>query len=257
MDTEDRADPAEYDYRRWVGPVENYDVVGGLQFGILFALGLRDDHRVADIGCGSLRGGRLLIPYLRPERYFGLEPFERFVREGIDAELGAQILEVKRPRFVHRTDFRLDEFGETFDFALAQSIYSHTHPELLVEALGRVRDVLAPKGLLVGTYVPATETKFNNVVAPIAGGGWAYPHAVRYEWSEFARHLGAAGLGGTPVSWYHPHQTWFVAGHVAGKAWEGADRRLRRSLFEPPRAELLMRRARKLASRAVRRVHKR
>ena len=41
---------------------------------MLLAAGLRETHRIADLGCGLLRVGRLLIPYLLPGRYYGMEP---------------------------------------------------------------------------------------------------------------------------------------------------------------------------------------
>ena len=61
-------------YRTYVGPSEQYDFMGATQFRLLTTLGLREHHSVLDFGCGSLRAGRLLIPYLLPGRYYGLEP---------------------------------------------------------------------------------------------------------------------------------------------------------------------------------------
>lgn len=49
-------------YRAYVGPPQNYDLISAMSFGLLTALGLRQHHSLLDIGCGSLRNGRLLIP---------------------------------------------------------------------------------------------------------------------------------------------------------------------------------------------------
>jgi hypothetical protein len=46
-------------YRAYVGPPDRFDFMSATQFALLFALGLRDHHRVLDFGCGSLRLGRL------------------------------------------------------------------------------------------------------------------------------------------------------------------------------------------------------
>src|SRR5689334_7701637 len=89
--------PSDPHYRAYVGPPSDYDLIGGLQFTLLFQAGLREHHRLLDIGCGSLRGGRLFIPYLLPGRYTGVEPNEWLVRDGIASELGEAILEIKRP----------------------------------------------------------------------------------------------------------------------------------------------------------------
>ena len=56
------------------GPVETFEAIGRLQLITLLRCGLYPDSRVLDLGCGSLRGGYWLVHFLRPERYFGIEP---------------------------------------------------------------------------------------------------------------------------------------------------------------------------------------
>ena len=63
--------PGDNHYRAYVGPPKDYDLVSAMVFNLLTCLGLRQHHRVLDIGCGSLRSGRLLIPYLNKGNYFG------------------------------------------------------------------------------------------------------------------------------------------------------------------------------------------
>lgn len=67
-------------YRAWVGPPEEYDLIGALQTSLLLAAGLEEKHRLCDVGCGSLRAGRMLIPYLRTGNYFGVEPEQWLVK---------------------------------------------------------------------------------------------------------------------------------------------------------------------------------
>ena len=57
-------------HRAYVGAPEEWDLVAARQVTLLLAAGLRDKHRLVDIGCGSLRAGRMLIPYLRRGHYF-------------------------------------------------------------------------------------------------------------------------------------------------------------------------------------------
>lgn len=57
----------------FTGPAEQYDLIGATQFALLYVLRLREHHRLLDIGCGSLRAGRMLISYLRPGGYTGVD----------------------------------------------------------------------------------------------------------------------------------------------------------------------------------------
>lgn len=45
--------------------------LGELQFRFLVDQGLRPEHVLLDIACGSLRGGVRFVPYLNPGNYLG------------------------------------------------------------------------------------------------------------------------------------------------------------------------------------------
>ncbi|MGR3623740.1 hypothetical protein [Pseudophaeobacter sp.] len=59
-------------YRAYVGPSRQYDFMGATQFCLLITLGLREDHKLLDLGCGPLRAGRFLMMYLAPGHYCGI-----------------------------------------------------------------------------------------------------------------------------------------------------------------------------------------
>ena len=92
--------------------------MGAAQFRLLTSLGLREHHSVLDFGCGSLRAGRLLIPYLLPGRYYGLEPNRWLIEDGISGQLGAELIELKLPIFLCSSDFSAAHFGVQFDLYL-------------------------------------------------------------------------------------------------------------------------------------------
>jgi hypothetical protein len=94
------------------------------QFSLLFANGLREHHRVLDFGCGSLRLGRLLIPYLWEKCYFGIEPNRWLNDDAIAYETGVDALGIKKPQFSYREDFDCNCFGVKFDYIIAQ-VYSY------------------------------------------------------------------------------------------------------------------------------------
>src|SRR5437667_9812597 len=107
-----------------------------MAFNLLTTLGLRQHHSLLDVGCGSLRIGRLLIPYLNRGKYFGVEPNEWLVEQGITRELGEALLEMKRPTFFFSASPQtISQAKVSFDFALAQSIFSHCGPVVIKNRL--------------------------------------------------------------------------------------------------------------------------
>jgi hypothetical protein len=190
---------------------------------LLLAAGLRETHRLVDVGCGSLRAGRLFIPYLRPGHYFGIEPNRWLVEEGIRREIGDDLVRIKRPTFRFVEDFSLSAFGVGFDFAVAQSIFSHTYPDLTVVGLREITKALAPEGKHFATFV---ERETNP-----EGSGWRYPGTVEYPWRKMRGLIEESGLVTRRIDWMHPRQSWFVAAHPKAEGEiDDLSRRLRSPL---------------------------
>ncbi len=174
-------------HRAYVGPPGRYDRMGRLQLETMIRLGLRPHHRLLDIGCGSLRAGKRLIPYLDTGRYFGIEPNEWLVKEGIEKEVGARLMERKRPRFHSDADFTLTAFDERFDFMIAQSIFSHASPAQIERCLAQARLALAERGILAANFLEAEQD--------YAGTEWVYPDCCGYTLGFFERAAARHGLG--------------------------------------------------------------
>src|SRR3972149_10720697 len=94
-----RLRPGARHYRAYVGPPKDYDLVAAMTFNLLTTLGVRQHHTVLDIGCGSLRIGRLLVPYLNVGNYVGIEPNKWLVDDGIQREIGQDQIRIKQPQF--------------------------------------------------------------------------------------------------------------------------------------------------------------
>lgn len=108
-----------------------YEQIGILQFEFLVANGLRPDHIFLDIACGSLRLGKLLIPYLEPEHYYGIDKEPELIKLGIQYELDSELIRSKRPYFVVSYDFEFEKFPCKADFAIAHSLFTHLPPRLI------------------------------------------------------------------------------------------------------------------------------
>ena len=195
-------------YRAFVGPPAQYDFMGATQFRLLTALGLREEHYLLDVGCGSLRAGRLLIPYLLPRRYCGLDPNRWLVEQAVADELGADIIAIKRPVFSYAEDFDLTAFERQFDFIVAQSIFSHTGADLFDRALANIATVLAPGGQLLFTVVTENAAHSGRVQGN-ESLGWIYPGCVVYPPDVILRCCSDHGLIAERIDWFHPRQTWF------------------------------------------------
>jgi len=129
-------------WRSWAGNYLMYDTMGAAQLGLLtLFFGLRERHKLLEIGSGSLRAARFLIPYLDTGHYCGVEPNAWAVQMGIENELGEEMAARKKPRFSTREDCVFDEFGETFDYAVSYSVLTHIPPpqiQMMFDGLGRV-----------------------------------------------------------------------------------------------------------------------
>lgn len=204
--------PGDAHYLAYVGPPGQYDYMGATQFRLLAALGLRETHRVLDLGCGSLRAGRLLIPYLLPDGYCGIEPNAWLVEDAIEHQLGRDILRIKRPRFDQNSQFRTDVFNTEFDFVLAQSIFSHATPAPIVLALGNILASLTATGIVACTFVEAPMGDAERFPE-----GWVYPDCVRYTAPQIEHMFERAGLACRRIPWFHPRQAWYLGARDASQ----------------------------------------
>lgn len=192
--------------RAFVGAAEGYDIMAATQFSIMTLLGLRQDDYLLDIGCGSLRGGRLFIPYLQPNRYHGIEPEMWLVEHGIENEVGRDLIELKRPVFSDNDEFRLTIFDQQFDFVLAQSIFSHASRSQIETCLKEAKQVMAPNASFVATFLLGEED--------YAGDSWVYPGCVKYTLDTMKAIGKNQGLACRVIEWPHAaQQTWLIFAH--------------------------------------------
>lgn len=202
--------PGDNHYKAYVGPPKKYDLVGAMQFNLLTNFGLRDFHKLLDIGCGSLRSGKLLISYLRVGNYYGIEPNNWLIEEGIKNETGEDLINIKKPNFLNSEKFELHKFNEEFDFLIAQSIFSHATENQIKTCLSEAKKVLKPKGLFLATFVLG-ETNYK-------GDSWVYPDCVTYTEDHIKTLINNQKLNVIKLNSVHPNnQTWFVIYHPDNK----------------------------------------
>lgn len=201
--------PGDPHPRAYVGPPGQYDFMGATQFRLLTALGLREEHSVLDFGCGSLRAGRLLLPFLQPGNYCGIDPNKWLIDAAIEKELGREFIALRRARFDYNDQFKFDVFGQAFDFVVLQSILSHTGKDLFEAALRNAQAALHQDSRLLVTVLHE-EHAGTSFKPGQEATGWIYPHCVWYSRSEFSEHAQNFGYAAQQLPWYHPRQTWWL-----------------------------------------------
>jgi SAM-dependent methyltransferase len=189
-------------YRAYVGPPKDYDLISAMVFNLITCIGLRQHHKVLDIGCGSLRVGRLLIPFLNKGNYVGIEPNKWLVTQGIKNEVGKDLIRIKEPVFSFQSS--LVEFKKPLaaDYAIAQSVFSHCGVDLITKWLEEVSRNLKDTGVFLATFLKADDD--------FKGFGWIYPECVNYRAETMARMAAAAGLHFEMIDWAHPRQIWAI-----------------------------------------------
>jgi SAM-dependent methyltransferase len=160
----------EHDPQAAVGGL--WDVLGPLQRDYLIRNGLIPSHRLLDIGCGSLRAGRLLIPYLDVGHYHGFDMVPEMIDAG-RALIEHEGLSDKRPHLAVNGDgnLRLDMLpAATFDFLLAQSVFTHLPPEAIEECFAHVGRVMRPAAKFFFTFDDAAHFIRRGSI-------WPYPYS--------------------------------------------------------------------------------
>jgi SAM-dependent methyltransferase len=152
-----------------------WEEIGRLQFDFMVEQGLRPEHYLLDVGCGSLRGGIHFIRYLAPEHYFGVDINKQLLDAG-RVELKRYNLMDKKPIIVEMGDFSFQSLNHTFDYALAQSVFTHLPLNSIIRCVMNIEKVLIQEGRFYATFWENREGKFNlePVMHPqIDGPGFA------------------------------------------------------------------------------------
>jgi hypothetical protein len=186
--------------RRYVGG--RWETLSRLQLQFVIEQGLRPDHCLLDIGCGSLRAGAALIRYLEPDNYLGLEKERRLVEYGIERELGRATLAQRRPQFVISDTFEFERFTKQPDYCLAQSVFTHLTPDDILACLTKLHAFVRRGTIFYATFYVAA-----GADAP-RNPHRSHAHRIfRYRQSDIEAFGTAAGWTSLWIGeWGHPQQ---------------------------------------------------
>ena len=151
--------------------INPHDAVGGLwnelgllQFETLKSHDLKACHRVLDFGCGTLRVGRFLIPYLKPGYYTGLDISSEAIRYAKLEHPEANLYQVNSDFLAFLTNIK----NTRFDYIWCHSVFTHLPPIHMEYTLSGLLMLLTPETKLFFTY-QESEKRMGGLTS------WRYP----------------------------------------------------------------------------------
>jgi len=109
----------------------------------------------------------------------------------------------KRPHFLYDANFSCASFGVTFDFLIAQSIFSHAAGTQIRRCLSQARASMRKTSLFAASFVEGGDD--------YGGDTWVYPNTVKYRATTIEHFATEAGLACRRLDWFHiGGQAWFV-----------------------------------------------
>ena len=132
-----------------------WEEIGLLQFDFIRNQGLKRQHSLLDIGCGTLRGGRHFIAYLQESKYFGTDISEGAIVFSRQLALREGLMD-KLPVLHVDEDLSMDFCGlgaPRFDYILAQSVFTHLQEKHVEQVIRNVKLVMSVTSRFFFTFL--------------------------------------------------------------------------------------------------------
>lgn len=132
----------------------DWELLGNLQKSFLIEEGLKPHNSLLDFGCGTLRAGRLLIPYLDKGNYTGIDISDGVIEEAKRMVEADTNLKNKNPIIIynHDMDFEFKDLnGMKYDFIIAQSVVTHLLDEHVQEIFNNLNRVMSDNSVFYFT----------------------------------------------------------------------------------------------------------
>ncbi|MDR7123751.1 class I SAM-dependent methyltransferase [Pseudotabrizicola sp. 4114] len=169
-----------------------WDETGRIQMQILRDAGMQPDHRLLDIGAGSLRLGCKAVPFLNPGHYWATDASRALMLRGRAVEL-AQPDRLPEHHLIEDSTFALPGVPPTMDFAIVFGVFTHLPLTTLKAALIQIRPRLPQlRRLLFSVFLspdPAAGSRRQ------ADGVVTHPDRPPYHFSQFDVMQACTGSG--------------------------------------------------------------
>jgi len=154
---------AKFSYPTWENKETEGDWLNRMnEINFLIANGMEPNHHLLDIGTGWLRCGIDCIKYLDKDRFFGYDYSLADIELGFTG-IAKYGLEGKNPTLAVEKYFDAQKFSQEFDFAFANSIFTHLHPKAIMLCISNTVSVLKENGKFFATiYKEDSLTGFDD-----------------------------------------------------------------------------------------------
>ena len=178
-----RASPAERRHAL-VGPAHIWQMEREFQIRFLKSVGLRPEHFLLDLGCGTLRGGIPIIKHLKPGHYYGVDVRQDVLSEATK-EVAENQLARKQPILFLTDDVRSLSIDMRFDVIWAFDILYILSDDKLADCLSFASTHLKKTGVLYG----------NAMIGKREDGWWDHGFPlIRREMSSYSLAAQLSGL---------------------------------------------------------------
>jgi SAM-dependent methyltransferase len=138
--------------RHYVGSAQDFDRIGDWQYKWLIK-NIKKTDRFLDFGCGSMRLGKHLIPWLNSGRYIGIDFRQDVIDAGLENEFeNIAVLTEKKPQFICNSVFDLSSIQNKIDVIWVYAVFIHLNDTNVKLALKNCLDALSDDGVIYCTF---------------------------------------------------------------------------------------------------------
>ena len=149
---------------------DRFETTAKIEKSFLINQGLLPTHKFVDYGCGSLRLGKEIIPYLNKGNYIGLDMTNHFYDLGKEL-IKKNVLKQKRPVFRTINEKSITQIkNEGIDFLMSNAVLYHVPPSELKQYFSKIIYLLKPEGIAFIDFTNGKNVKKRSMMT------WIYPY---------------------------------------------------------------------------------
>lgn len=132
--------------------ISDFHAHAKIHFNYLKEQGLQQHNTFLDVGCGALRTGSLVIPYLEKGNYYGIDRMPELIEYGLNDILDTQTVFAKQPNLSVNEHFDFSFVDQKIDFIWCQSLMSHLHEYDIKVCLNNLKPLCHSDTYIYFTY---------------------------------------------------------------------------------------------------------